>query len=87
MEAVIAFFTVQPVGAVITLLTLGLLGAVCLLCAEIWCIYERFRALFCKGLRQDYTWKTVAWMPIRIYMVIIIPQIVYILFTEIIKFG
>ncbi|AIA64635.1 membrane protein [Cronobacter phage CR8] len=87
MEAVIAFFTAEPAGALITLLTFGLIGVLWLFCAEVYCIYERVRALFNKGLRQGYTWKTVAWMPIRIYVVILIPQIVYILFTEIIKFG
>ncbi|AFH21267.1 membrane protein [Cronobacter phage CR3] len=87
MEAVIAFFTAEPAGALITLLTFGLIGLLWLFCVEVSCIYERVRALFNKGLRQGYTWKTVAWMPIRIYVVILIPQIVYILFTEIIKFG
>lgn len=87
MEAVIAFFTAEPVGALMTLLTFGLIGVCWLFIAEVYFIYERVRALFNKGLRHGYTWKTVAWMPIRIYVVILIPQIVYILFTEIIKFG
>ncbi|QPI18169.1 hypothetical protein POP15_121 [Pectobacterium phage POP15] len=87
MEAVIAFFTAEPVGALMTLLIFGFVVVCWLFCAEVYCIYQRVRALFNKDLRQGYTWKTVVWMPIRIYVVILIPQIVYILFTEIIKFG
>lgn len=87
MEAVIEFFTVEPAGALITLLTLGLAAVCGLFLVEVYSIYERFRSLFNKDLRQIYTWKTVVWMLIRVYVAILCPQIVYILFTEIIKFG
>lgn len=87
MQALINFFSVDAFNSVVLFLMFGFIGLVWLFVAELQCVYQRFSALFNEDLRKanGYNWGTVAWMPIRLYVLIVIPQAIYVFFTEALK--
>lgn len=81
------FFTATVGSSVLTVLVLGLLACGYAFFAEIFAVYQRIRFALDKRLRHKITWRTLVWLPVRLYVIILIPQIFYIFFTQIITFG
>lgn len=81
------FFTANVGSSLLVVIALGLLMAGITFFAEVFNVYERIRFALDKHQRYKITWLTLLWLPVRLYVIIMIPQIFYIFFTEIIKFG
>lgn len=81
------FFTATVGSSVLTVIVLGLLACGYCFFAEVFNVYQRLRFALDKRQRYKITWKTLVWLPVRLYVIILIPQIYYIFFTQIIKFG
>lgn len=81
------FFTATVGGSVLVVIALGLVMAGITFFAEVFNVYERIRFAMDKRQRHKITWLTLLWLPVRLYVIIMIPQIFYIFFTVIIKFG
>ena len=82
----IDFLTADFASTILVTLVFGFIGMVLLFCAEVRDVYHRVR-LFCnKETRHLLTWKTYAWLPVRLYVLIVIPQMVVIFLTSL-KFA
>lgn len=81
------FFTANVGSSLLVLFFLGLLSSGIAFYAEVFNIYERVRFALDKRQRHKITWKTIVWMPVRLYVIIMIPQVFYIFFTQIVSFG
>lgn len=87
MQAVINFFTVTPPEALMFVLDFGVIFIAIGWIAEVLAVFRRFRYLCSESTRGLFTWQTAAWMPVRLFVLIILPQVLYQFFTSVIKFG
>ncbi len=87
MDLITQYFTVDAPLALLIVLTLGILTACITFFNECVGIYRRALWLFHKDQRKNWTWRTVLWLPFRFIVVIIIPQVIYIIFTQVLNFS
>lgn len=87
MQAVINFFTITPPDALVFVLFFGVVWIAIGWVNELIATLRRIRYLFSESTRGLFTWQTAAWMPVRLFVLIILPQVLYQFFTSVIKFG
>lgn len=87
MEAVINFFTVTPNESLFFVLLFGMVGIFIGWFNEAMATFRRLRYLFSESTRGLFTWQTAAWMPVRLFVLIILPQVLYQFFTSFVKLG
>lgn len=87
MQAVINFFTITPPEALMFVLFFGVVWIAIGWVNELIATLRRIRYLFSESTRGLFTWQTAAWMPVRLFVLIILPQVLYQFFTSVIKFG
>lgn len=87
MQALINFFTVTPPEAVLFVLTMGVIFIAIGWVKEVFAVFRRIRYLFSPATRGLFTWHTAVWMPVRLFVIVILPQVLFQLFTEVLKFG
>lgn len=87
MEAIINFFTVTPSGSLVYLLVFGVIFVALGWLNEVYAVFKRLRYLTSESTRGLFTWQTAAWMPVRLFVIIILPQVLFQFFTEVVKFG
>lgn len=81
------YFTATESSAVLTIFAVGLAALLLAFFAEISAVYERAKWALNEELRDNITWRTILWLPVRLFVIILVPQIFYITFTQIISFG
>lgn len=86
MDLIIQYFTVDAPLAVLVTLVMGIFIMVITFFSEVVDLYRRMLWLFSKAGREKWTWRTIMWLPVRITAVILIPQIIYIIFTRVFNF-
>lgn len=87
MQALINFFTVTPPEAVLFVLTIGVIFIAIGWVKEVFAVFRRIRYLFSQATRGLFTWHTGVWMPVRLFVIVFLPQVLFQLFTEVLKFG
>lgn len=87
MQAVINFFTVTPPEALLFVLTMGVIFIAIGWVNEVIAVFRRILYLFSPATRGLFTWHTGVWMPVRLFVIVILPQVLFQLFTEVLKFG
>lgn len=87
MQAVINFFTITPPEALMFVLTFGVVWIAIGWINELIATLRRIRYLFSESTRGLFTWQTAAWMPVRLFVLFVLPQVLYQFFTSVIKFG
>lgn len=87
MQALINFFTVTPSESVVFLLIFGVFFAAYGWVNEVFATARRIRYLFSPATRGLFTWHTAVWMPVRLFVIVILPQVLFQFFTEVLKFG
>lgn len=87
MEAIINFFTVGPGESTLFVLVFGVIAIALGWIQEVACVYRRIRYLCSPATRDMVTWQTWVWMPIRLFVIVILPQVIFQFFTEVVKFG
>lgn len=87
MQAVINFFTVTPPEALLFVLTMGVIFITIGWVNEVIAVFRRIRYLFSPATRGLFTWHTGVWMPVRLFVIVLLPQVLFQLFTEVLKFG
>jgi|AGFT01.1.fsa_nt_gi hypothetical protein len=86
MEAIINFFTVTPADSVVYVLIFGVVFIVIGWFNEVFQVFKRIRYLTSESTRGLVTWHTWVWMPVRLFVIVILPQVIYQFFTEVVKF-
>ena len=87
MQAVINFFTITPPEALVFVLLFGVVWIAIGWVNELIATLRRIRYLFSESTRGLFTWQTAVWMPVRLFVLIILPQVLYQFFTSVINFG
>lgn len=87
MEAIIDFFTVTPADSLAYLLVFGVFFVAIGWLGEVYAVFKRLRYLTSESTRGLFTWQTGIWMPVRLFVIIILPQVLFQFFTEVVKFG
>lgn len=87
MEAIINFFTVTPGESVVFVLVFGLIAIALGWLKEVACVYRRIRYLCSPATRDMVTWQTWVWMPVRLFVIVILPQVIFQFFTEALKLS
>lgn len=86
MEAIINFFTVAPGESTLFVLVFGVISIALGWLSEVYQVYKRIRYLSSPATRGLVTWQTWVWMPVRLFVIIILPQVLFQFFTEVVKF-
>lgn len=87
MQALIDFFIVTPAESVVFVLLFGVFWIACGWFYEVFQTARRIIYLFSPQTRGLFTWKTGVWMPVRLLVIIVLPQVLFQFFTEVVKFG
>lgn len=87
MQAIIDFFTVTPTEALIFVIVFGVFWIIHGWVNEVFAVARRIRYLFSPATRGLFTWQTAVWMPVRLFVVVILPQALFQFFTEVLKLG
>lgn len=87
MQALIDFFTVTPPEALLFILVFGIFSITAAWLGEVVAVIQRIGYLFRPETRKLFTWKTAAWMPVRLFILAVLPQAIFQFFTEVLKFS
>lgn len=87
MQELINFFTVSPTSSMVYTLVFGVIFMVMGLVNEVLCVIQRFLYLCNPRLRHMFTWTTGMWLPVRLLVIITLPQALYQLFFVVLELG
>jgi len=87
METIIKLFTVTPFDSLAYILIFGVVFVVFGWLSEVNQVYKRIRYLSSPATRDLVTWMTWVWMPVRLLVIIILPQVLFQFLTEVLKLG
>lgn len=87
MQILIDLFTITPLESVGFIVVFGVFMIASGFITEVFCVGRRISYLLDPKQRHLFTWKTAVWMPVRILVLILLPQVIFQFFTEVVKFG
>lgn len=87
MQAIINFLTVTPSESLLFIMAFGVIFIILGWFAEVVQVFKRIRYLTSESTRGLVTWHTWVWMPVRLFVIFMLPQALFQFFTEVLKFA